>query len=129
MGVYCSVAVSWIRPYCVCGIRFQRENQCGMQFFCCNAVAEKWNLSKRLTVLSLTSWQQVVCFVPETLHFTLILLDKRHYLSRLRIAVKVRSAKFVDSQKFSKFVDSQLWDRSKCGWKVCCRMSSFFLNL
>ena len=39
-------------------------------------------------------------FLPKTLPSTLLLLDKRHHLSRLRVAVKVWSSKFVDSHKF-----------------------------
>ena len=90
LGVYYSLAVRWIDPYCGCGIRFQQENQCGMRFFCCNSVAEKWNLNERFGGFLLTSGRCVICSVPKTLPLTLLLPDKGHYLLRLGVAVKVR---------------------------------------
>ena len=61
---------------------------------------EKMEFKRAVSGLSLTSWRKVIHSVLETLPFTLLLQDKCHYLSRLRIVVKVRSSKIVDSNKF-----------------------------
>ena len=49
-GVYYSMAVRCVRPYFGCGIRLPRENQCGIWFLYCCAVAECWNLNEPFTV-------------------------------------------------------------------------------
>ena len=46
----------------LCGIRFLQQNQCGMRFFCCYAVAKNLNLNERLAVFA----------VLEALLFTLL---------------------------------------------------------
>ena len=53
LGVYYGVAVRRIWPYFGCGIRLLVENQCGIRFLCCYAVAEDWNLNKRFAVFHL----------------------------------------------------------------------------
>ena len=52
MGVYYSVAVRRIRPHFGCGIRFSQNNQCGIRFLYCYAVAENWHLNERFTVFA-----------------------------------------------------------------------------
>ena len=51
-GVYYSVAIRRIRPHFGCGIRFSQDNQCGIRFLYCYAVAENWNLNERFTVFA-----------------------------------------------------------------------------
>ena len=53
LGVYYSVAVRRIWPYFGCGIRLLQENQYGIRFLYCYAVAETWNLNEWFTAFSL----------------------------------------------------------------------------
>ena len=70
----------------------------------------KMELKRTVSGFSLTSCRKVVCSVPETLPFTLLSLDKRRYLSKPCIAVKVRSLKSVDSHEFHWIPASFTWN-------------------
>ena len=52
-GLLLQVADRPIRPYSGCGIRLLQENQCGIRFLYCYAVAKNWNSSERFTVFHL----------------------------------------------------------------------------
>ena len=43
------------KPYFGCGIGLLQENQCGIQFLYCYAVAENWSLKERFYGFLLTS--------------------------------------------------------------------------
>ena len=86
-GVYYSLAVRRIRPYLDAEYGFCKK----ISAVCGSSVAtrlRKMEFKRTVSGFALTSWWKAVGSVPETLPFTLLSLDKRHYLSRLRIAVK-----------------------------------------